>query len=193
MSCLIFFSLFRLLGLFFNQREHLPTTPYDNRLDRKSINPRLHAYEKFISGMYLGEITRHMLMSLVDAAPRSLLFGGKVTTSVNGQWGFDTSVMSAVEEAWRGPVDDPTYQADIKKIPVFKDFDEYHLVPEVKTRLERVRRVVIDSLGYDHGDISLKDAAVSITVVIPWITHLTRLFSRSYDGLVHWSHVVPRC
>lgn len=143
--------------------------------------------------MYLGEITRHMLMSLVDAAPRSLLFGGKVTTSVNGQWGFDTSVMSAVEEAWRGPVDDPTYQADIKKIPVFKDFDEYHLVPEVKTRLERVRRVVIDSLGYDHGDISLKDAAVSITVVIPWITHLTRLFSRSYDGLVHWSHVVPRC
>ncbi|KAG2348648.1 actin-like ATPase domain-containing protein [Suillus weaverae] len=44
-------------GSFNNSQAALPTTPYDNKLDCKSINPRFQAFEKFISGMYLGEIT----------------------------------------------------------------------------------------------------------------------------------------
>ncbi|KIK65672.1 hypothetical protein GYMLUDRAFT_39175 [Collybiopsis luxurians FD-317 M1] len=93
-------------GAFNNTRSHLPSTPFDNALDRTSINPRFQAFEKFISGMYLGEITRHVLLSLIDAAPKPLLFGGKVTSVVNHQWGLDTSVMSEVEEAWELVVDE---------------------------------------------------------------------------------------
>ncbi|KAJ3723422.1 hypothetical protein C8R42DRAFT_606411 [Lentinula raphanica] len=87
-------------GAFNNKRTQLPFTPFDSVLDRTSINPRFQAFEKFISGMYLGEITRHVLLSLIDAAPRPMLFGGKATKVVNEQWGLDTSVMSEVEEAW---------------------------------------------------------------------------------------------
>ena len=77
----------------------LPTTPFDNKVDRQSINPRLQAFEKFISGMYLGEITRNILISLVDAAPRPLLFNGRVSKQLNTHYGLDTAVMSEVEEA----------------------------------------------------------------------------------------------
>jgi len=52
--------------------------------------------------MYLGEITRNILASLVDAAPRGLVCGGKASHVINTQWGLDTSVMSAIEEAWEG-------------------------------------------------------------------------------------------
>lgn len=74
----------------------MPTTPFDNKLDRESINPRYQAYEKFISGMYLGEITRNILLSLVDAAP-PLLFNGNSTIILNKHYGFDTAYMSAIE------------------------------------------------------------------------------------------------
>jgi hexokinase len=87
-------------GGFNNSRSRLPTTPWDNKLDRESINPRFQAYEKFISGMYLGEITRNVLLSLVDAAPAPLLFGGRASSIMNTHYGLDTAVMSAVELAW---------------------------------------------------------------------------------------------
>ncbi|KAJ3802687.1 hypothetical protein GGU11DRAFT_764630 [Lentinula aff. detonsa] len=101
-------------GAFNNKRTHLPSTPFDSALDRTSINPRFQAFEKFISGMYLGEITRHILLSLIDAAPRPMLFGGKATKVVNDQWGLDTSVMSEVEEAWEMRVTvGPTVAKDV--------------------------------------------------------------------------------
>ncbi|KAH9030231.1 hypothetical protein EDB83DRAFT_1850945 [Lactarius deliciosus] len=37
----------------------------------------LDKHEKFISGMYLGKITRDTLLALVDAAPRPIIFGSK--------------------------------------------------------------------------------------------------------------------
>ncbi|KNZ71716.1 Glucokinase-1 [Termitomyces sp. J132] len=87
-------------GAFNNCRSHLPFTPFDNALDRLSINPSYQAFEKFISGMYLGEITRNILISLIDASPIPLLFSGKSTPMLNKHYGLDTSVMSQIEEAW---------------------------------------------------------------------------------------------
>ncbi|KAH9068266.1 hypothetical protein EDB83DRAFT_2314750 [Lactarius deliciosus] len=37
----------------------------------------LDKHEKFISGMYLGKITRDTLLALVDAAPQPIIFGSK--------------------------------------------------------------------------------------------------------------------
>ncbi|KZT26882.1 hypothetical protein NEOLEDRAFT_1177072 [Neolentinus lepideus HHB14362 ss-1] len=87
-------------GAFDNARWVLPSTPFDNKLDRESINPHFQAFEKFISGMYLGEITRNILLALIDAAPKPILFSGKSTTALNTHYGLDTAVMSKVEEAW---------------------------------------------------------------------------------------------
>ncbi|KLO06355.1 hypothetical protein SCHPADRAFT_946154 [Schizopora paradoxa] len=85
-------------GAFNNSRSVLPSTPFDNKLDRESINPRFQAYEKFISGMYLGEITRNLLLNLVDASP-PILFNGNSTPILNSHYGFDTAYMSDVENA----------------------------------------------------------------------------------------------
>lgn len=49
-----------------------------------------------VSGMYLGEITRNILLHLIDA---SLLFDGYSTDVLNEHYGFDTAFVSAVEGA----------------------------------------------------------------------------------------------
>ena len=46
-------------------RKILPLTAYDRQLDRESVHPTEQIYEKLISGMYLGEITRIVLTRLV--------------------------------------------------------------------------------------------------------------------------------
>lgn len=76
----------------------MPTTPFDNKLDRESINPRFQAYEKFISGMYLGEITRNVLLHLIDGVP-PVIFKGYSTPILNEHYGFDASFMSDIEGA----------------------------------------------------------------------------------------------
>jgi hexokinase len=81
-------------GAFDNERRVIRLTPYDNKLDRESINPRLQTYEKLISGMYLGEIARNVLVSLID---RTLLFNGLSSPDLNKQWAFETAYMSTIE------------------------------------------------------------------------------------------------
>lgn len=65
---------------------------------------RFQAFEKLISGMYLGEIARNVLLYLVDlppvpgtSPPQYYLFGGHSTKQLNTQWGFDTELMSTIE------------------------------------------------------------------------------------------------
>lgn len=139
------------------QRSHLPSTPFDNSLDRLSINPSFQAFEKMISGMYLGEITRNILVSLIDASPKSLLFNGKATTVLNKHYGLDTSVMSDIEDAWEGP--NRSLSGD-QTVPAFGTFDAKSLPPNISAKLERIRVVVAKQLGFQDSDVTLKDAAV---------------------------------
>lgn len=43
---------------------HLPRTSYDNDLDRESPNPNDQGFEKMISGMYLGDIVRRVILRM---------------------------------------------------------------------------------------------------------------------------------
>ncbi|GAA6051733.1 hypothetical protein JCM3770_002705 [Rhodotorula araucariae] len=81
-------------GAFDNERKVLPFTIFDSRVDRISINPRKQAYEKMISGMYLGEVTRNVLLHLVDS---QVLFQGHSSRALNAHYGLDTALMSALE------------------------------------------------------------------------------------------------
>ncbi|KAL7424058.1 hypothetical protein Q5752_001643 [Cryptotrichosporon argae] len=83
-------------GAFDNGRHCLPVSIFDNKLDRESINPRKQAFEKMVSGMYLGEITRNILLHLIDS---SVLFDGLSTPVLNTHYGFDAAFVSAVEGA----------------------------------------------------------------------------------------------
>ena len=152
-------------GAFDNAREILPRTPFDNRVDRESINPHFQAYEKFISGMYLGEITRNVLLALVDAAPKPILFGGKATERLNRHYGLDTEMLSLVESAWTTT----TTGADGKEdkndaAPSLRDFskplEEERIAPATLQRLNKVREIIREYLGYAPGEVSLRDAAL---------------------------------
>ncbi|KAH9962411.1 hexokinase-domain-containing protein [Russula dissimulans] len=152
-------------GAFDNAREVLPITPFDNKVDRESINPGFQEYEKFISGMYLGEITRNILLALVDAAPKPILFGGKATERLNKHYGLDTEMLSLVESAWtEGASAAPLAECEAEAAAL-RDFSgprlaEERLTPATLKRLTKIQEVVQEHLGYAAGDVSLRDAAL---------------------------------
>ncbi|MCO5582335.1 hypothetical protein L7F22_036229 [Adiantum nelumboides] len=58
---------------------HLPKTMYDEDLDGESLNPGEQGFEKIISGMYLGDVVRRVLLRM---AQESLLFGVEVPANL---------------------------------------------------------------------------------------------------------------
>ncbi len=97
-------------GSFDNSLKVLPNTPYDQDLDKESNNPGIQMFEKRISGMFLGEILRRTLLSLVKD-PKVQLFKDENSSSndqhsttniaddsaLYKQWGIDTSFLSVVQ------------------------------------------------------------------------------------------------
>ncbi|EEH35125.1 glucokinase [Paracoccidioides lutzii Pb01] len=96
-------------GSFDNHLSVLPTTIFDSDLDNDSVNPGIQMFEKRISGMFLGEILRRALLSMVKD-PAVKLFSNDSAARQNGlvtiipadsglhkQWGIDTSFLSTVE------------------------------------------------------------------------------------------------
>ena len=72
----------------------LPITPYDIKLDRQSANPKKQIFEKMISGMYLGDITRLVIVDLIKSGE---LFSGSGSKIFEKYGAFETAHMSRVE------------------------------------------------------------------------------------------------
>ncbi|XP_055358104.1 hexokinase-2-like isoform X2 [Betta splendens] len=70
-------------------------TEFDVEVDRTSINAGVHIFEKMISGMYLGEIVRLLLLRL---AADGLLFDGRTSEVLRRPSSFPTKFMSDMEE-----------------------------------------------------------------------------------------------
>ena len=98
-------------GSFDNPLAVLPNTPYDDSLDKESVNPGIQMFEKRVSGMFLGEVLRRALLALLKD-PKAQLFQDtdssknelhSTTTiaedsALYKQWGIDTSFLSIVQE-----------------------------------------------------------------------------------------------
>ncbi|UYV68768.1 GCK [Cordylochernes scorpioides] len=69
-------------------------TPYDEAIDRQSLNPGRQLFEKMISGMYMGELVRQIL---VHAAYKGLLFEGKLSPQLEKPYSFKTKYVSYIE------------------------------------------------------------------------------------------------
>uniref|UniRef100_H2Y728 Phosphotransferase n=1 Tax=Ciona savignyi TaxID=51511 RepID=H2Y728_CIOSA len=67
---------------------------YDAHVDENSLNCGKQLYEKMISGMYMGEIVRLVLVKLTDDG---LLFGGKGSDALRTRGSFQTSYVSQIE------------------------------------------------------------------------------------------------
>ncbi|XP_058745368.1 hexokinase-2-like [Vicia villosa] len=72
---------------------HLPLTEYDNALDAESLNPGEQIFEKIISGMYLGEIVRRVLLKMAEEA---WFFGETVPSKLKVPFVLRTPDMSAI-------------------------------------------------------------------------------------------------
>ncbi|KAL8223355.1 hypothetical protein R6Q57_018830 [Mikania cordata] len=72
---------------------HLPLTEYDESLDNDSLNPGEQIFEKLISGMYLGEVLRRVLLKMAEEAE---FFGDTVPVKLQKPFILRTPDMSAM-------------------------------------------------------------------------------------------------
>ncbi|MEQ2308969.1 hypothetical protein AMECASPLE_033743 [Ameca splendens] len=70
-------------------------TEFDKVVDKTSINPGVHIFEKMISGMYLGEVVRLVLIKLTE---EKLLFKGEASAALLTPGKFETRFISEIEE-----------------------------------------------------------------------------------------------
>lgn len=91
-------------GSFDNHLNVLPNTKYDRQLDADSNNPGIQMFEKRVSGMFLGEILRLVLLDLHNNKTLGLFRPTSSsdvlvpeTSPFYRQWGIDTSLLSMVE------------------------------------------------------------------------------------------------
>ncbi|OJD34824.1 glucokinase [Diplodia corticola] len=79
----------------------LSTTPYDRRLDEADIHPGEQMLEKRVSGMYLGELFRFALLSILEKSEHGFLGNCSKRDLKNSPlfkpYGVDTSIMSSIE------------------------------------------------------------------------------------------------
>ncbi|KAK9367829.1 hexokinase-domain-containing protein [Lipomyces kononenkoae] len=80
-------------GSFDNEMKVLPTTSWDDAVDLETPNPGFQMFEKRVSGMFLGEILRRILLELYE---KGRLFS-KSSTPLTTAWSLDTSILSRVE------------------------------------------------------------------------------------------------
>lgn len=94
-------------GSFDNQLQVLPNTSFDIQLDKDSVNPGIQMFEKRVSGMFLGEILRLALTSMLQMKGVALFRDDnssnndwQSTTSIGPgsgiftKWGLDSAIMS---------------------------------------------------------------------------------------------------
>ncbi|EPY83755.1 hexokinase-1 [Camelus ferus] len=74
-------------------------TEFDREIDRGSLNPGKQLFEKMVSGMYMGELVR---LILVKMAKEGLLFEGRITPELLTRGKFNTSDVSAIEKNKEG-------------------------------------------------------------------------------------------
>ena len=84
-------------GAFDNEHVVLPRTPYDVIIDNDSPRPGQQAFEKMISGLYLGEIFRLALVDLHETKGAKV-FHGQDISKLKKPYSIDASFLSIIEE-----------------------------------------------------------------------------------------------
>ncbi|KAK2846391.1 hypothetical protein FQN49_005767 [Arthroderma sp. PD_2] len=73
----------------------LAMTRWDDDLNRSHIKPDYQPLEYLITGRYLGEIVRLMIVEAVQVAG---LFGGELPPSMRSPYSFDTAIVACIED-----------------------------------------------------------------------------------------------
>uniref|UniRef100_A0A671L3R3 Phosphotransferase n=1 Tax=Sinocyclocheilus anshuiensis TaxID=1608454 RepID=A0A671L3R3_9TELE len=70
-------------------------TSFDREIDAASINPGKQLFEKMVSGMYMGELVRLILLKM---AKKGLLFCGQVSDALRTKGTFQTKHICLIEQ-----------------------------------------------------------------------------------------------
>ena len=84
-------------GAFDNEKLVLPRTVYDTDIDQRSPRPGQQLFEKMVSGLYLGEIFRVVLVDLHNNRGVRL-FKTQSIRKLENEYSLDASLLSDVEK-----------------------------------------------------------------------------------------------
>ncbi|XP_056135122.1 hexokinase HKDC1-like [Lampris incognitus] len=136
-------------------------THYDIEVDQASLNHGKQRFEKLTSGLYLGEIVRHVLL---DLTRRGLLFRGYVTEALKTPGIFETKYLSYIESDHLALLQ---VRAILQKLGLDSTCDDSIIVKEVcETVSHRAAQLcgaglaaVVDKIrenrGLEHLDITV--------------------------------------
>nr|XP_012618111.1 putative hexokinase HKDC1 isoform X2 [Microcebus murinus] len=85
-------------------------TEFDRELDLGSLNPGKQLFEKMISGLYLGELVRIILLKMAKAG---LLFGGEKSSALHTKGKIETRHVAAMEKYKEGLANTREILADL--------------------------------------------------------------------------------
>lgn len=71
-------------------------TKHDRVVDSESTNPKAHLFEKMISGMYLGEVARLLIIECIESGA---LLNGVISDAISQPKSFPTSFVSEIDRA----------------------------------------------------------------------------------------------
>ncbi|KAI9104703.1 hexokinase-domain-containing protein [Phlyctochytrium arcticum] len=140
----------------YDEASVLPITSYDLALDRSSSNPRKQIFEKLISGMYLGEIVRYVLLELVSTGE---LFRGHTSKVLQTPYAFETAYMSRIER------DHTLELSDTKAV-----LEDMVGLPSSTTTVEdrRIVKHVCELVGIRAARLSAAGVAAIVTKMNRW-------------------------
>ncbi|KAI9841240.1 MAG: glucokinase [Sclerophora amabilis] len=182
-------------GSFDNNLTHLPSTVYDEALDKESVNQGFHMFEKRISGMYLGEILRRVILGLIED-PEAQLFKDQDSSSndihsttniaedsaLYKQWGIDTSFLSVVTA-------DTSAGLKITRQALDRDLG----VSAASAEDAQAIRALVVAIGKRSARLS----AIAIAAVVlssgrlngptttPTMTHATETATKPFTSIIH--------
>ncbi|XP_022669594.1 hexokinase-2-like isoform X3 [Varroa jacobsoni] len=78
-------------------------TQYDIEVDEHSLNPSHQKFEKMISGMYMGELARRVVVRLAN---EHLIFNGRLSQKMKTPYAFKTKYISEIESDQKGCFDE---------------------------------------------------------------------------------------
>ena len=195
-------------GSFDNQLNVLPNTPWDAELDRESVNPGFQIFEKRVSGMFLGEIVRLVIVGMLQD-PKTFLFRDenssqndlKSTTTIGPssgvfqQWGLDSSIMS-IAAADNTPEHSilrqelekelQIYSASLEDAQAFKD-----IAYAVGRRAARLSAVALGAIVLQSGKLKTDEDPIDIGVDGSLVEHYPFFRDMIYEALTSIDGIGP--
>lgn len=195
-------------GSFDNQLNVLPNTEWDADLDKNSVNPGFQIFEKRVSGMFLGEITRLIVIGMLKNTKVQLFHDDnsssndwKSTTNIGPksgvfqQWGLDSAIMSIAAadgtpelSTLRQELENELqiYAASREDAQAFKD-----IAYAVGRRAARLSAVAIGAVVIQSGKLQTDEDPIDIGVDGSLVEHYPFFRDMIFEGLAAIKDIGP--